>query len=642
MVIFYIYSFKPSHVITKVDNLKFRKICFTQQGFPRKATFRYICHIIDQNMKILWLDINSSYSHSSVALPAIHAQVSDNQQWEWCVVRGTINDNPGALAAAVAEHNPDVIAATFWLFTHQMQLEVLSRATQLLDNVKVICGGPEFLGDNEDFLRRNQFITAVIRGEGEEALPAWLDVTEKSSNINGSIPDEHVDGLPDCNHNYNHESEYKIRDLYSSVPGLCWIDTDGAYHDNGIARVADFAGLKYPEESPFFKWDKPFVQLETTRGCFNTCAFCVSGGEKPVRYQSLDQVRARLENIHAHGIKDIRVLDRTFNYDTARACEMLDIFTEYNDRMRFHLEIHPSLLSDALKDKLATLPKGLLHLEAGIQSLDSEVLAQSGRKGSLKSSLEGLRHLSSLANLETHADLIAGLPSYTLEMLCNDIATLVEIGVDELQIESLKVLPGTQMRIHSSETGLKFSPLPPYEILQTPSMTPYELKTAMKVSRMIDLYYNSPVWQSVTRNLIISNEGFIMAFTTHLNDIMVLDSPLSLERRGVILYEYCKTNHPGMLTEVSIAWIQAGCSLKKEPAGETVRIKNLEAFLETGLTSTPGTNALQLPRSILDIKYGVADPSHRYYLLTSHNRRILFGYDSLDHQPAPVFMAFIN
>ena len=50
-------------------------------------------------MKILWLDINSSYSHSSVALPAIHAQVRDNQNWEWCVVRGTINDKPGALAA---------------------------------------------------------------------------------------------------------------------------------------------------------------------------------------------------------------------------------------------------------------------------------------------------------------------------------------------------------------------------------------------------------------------------------------------------------------------------------------------------------------------------------------------------------------
>ena len=91
-------------------------------------------------MKILWLDINSSYSHSSVALPAIHAQVSDKEGWEWSVVRGTINDNPGNLAAAVAEHAPDVIAATFWLFTHQMQVEVLSRVVQLDDSVKIVCG----------------------------------------------------------------------------------------------------------------------------------------------------------------------------------------------------------------------------------------------------------------------------------------------------------------------------------------------------------------------------------------------------------------------------------------------------------------------------------------------------------------------
>lgn len=132
-------------------------------------------------MKILWLDINSSYSHSSVALPAIHAQVSDREDWEWCVVRGTINDNPGAIAAAVAEHKPDIIAATFWLFTHNMQIEVLSRAVQLLEDVKIICGGPEFLGDNEDFLRRNPFVTAVIRGEGEEALPEFLDKIDRRS-----------------------------------------------------------------------------------------------------------------------------------------------------------------------------------------------------------------------------------------------------------------------------------------------------------------------------------------------------------------------------------------------------------------------------------------------------------------------------
>ena len=557
-------------------------------------------------MKILWLDINSSYSHSSVALPAIHAQVSYHEDWEWSVVRGTINDNPGALAAAVAQECPDVIAATFWLFTHQMQLEVLSRSVQLLDEVKIVCGGPEFLGDNEDFLRKHSFVTAIVRGEGEEALPKFLEAIDDMS-------------------------------AWSGIEGLCWMDRSsdglagGHYKDNGTARVADFAALKYPEESPFFKWDKPFVQLETTRGCFNTCAFCVSGGEKPVRYQSLEQVHARLENICSHGIKDIRVLDRTFNYDIARACAMLDIFTKYEGRMRFHLEIHPSLLSDALKAKLTKLPKGLLHLEAGIQSLDATVLQESGRKGSLKSSVEGLNYLCSLHNIETHADLIAGLPSYTLEMLCTDISRLVGMGVNELQIESLKVLPGTHMRAKSKELGLRYSPLPPYEILQTPSMTPLDLKTAMQISRMIDFYYNAPAWQKVTRSLIREYPDFICRFTKHLSDIMVLDSPLSLDRRGIILYEYCKANHPEHTTNVSVAWIEAGCSLKKEPAGKITKIKGLDGYLAE-------TNAQ------LAVQYGVSDPSHRYYLLTpeTDSQTYLFGYDSLSHQPSPVFMAILN
>ena len=550
-------------------------------------------------MKILWLDINSSYSHSSVALPAIHAQVSGRDGWEWSVVRGTINDNPGTLAAAVAEQCPDVIAATFWLFTHRMQIEVLSRAIQLLEGTRVVCGGPEFLGDNEGFLRSYGFVTAVIRGEGERALPEFLD----------SIDD---------------------RTRWNTIEGLCWLSSgDGVYHDNGMARVADFASLRYPEESIFFNWDKPFVQLETTRGCFNTCAFCVSGGEKPVRYQSIEQVRSRLENICAHGINDIRVLDRTFNYDTERACEMLDLFEQYDGRMRFHLEIHPSLISETLKARLSSLPYGLLHLEAGIQSLDGKVLTESGRKGSLESSMQGLKFLCSSDNMQTHADLIAGLPEYSLEMLCSDIATLVDIGVDELQVESLKVLPGTQMRINADDKGLKYSPLPPYEVLQTPLMSPSELRMAMHISRMLDLYYNQEVWQKVIKELICTYPDFIMRFTSHLRDMMVLDSPVSLERRGVILYDYCKMHHPEMLVGISVSWIQGGFSLKKEPAGCNVRIKNLDAFLkENGY--------------VMSVEYGNASPGHRYYLLTSGGSRILFGYDSEYHQPAPVFMAYCN
>jgi radical SAM superfamily enzyme YgiQ (UPF0313 family) len=558
-------------------------------------------------MKVLWLDINSSYSHSSVALPAIHAQMLGNNECEWVVVRGTINDDPGTLAAQVAEYQPDIIAATFWLFTHQMQIETLSRAVQLLENTKVICGGPEFLGNNEDFLQRHKFITAVLRGEGEISMPRWLDLWLR--------PDE-----------------------WHSVEGLCWLSDDGKYHDNGIARVSDFASLHYPENSKFFKWDKPFVQLETTRGCFNTCGFCVSGGEKPVRQQSLEQVASRLENIHNHGIKDIRVLDRTFNYDTDRACKMLDLFSSYAGKMRFHLEIHPAMMSEQLKEKLKTLPKGLLHLEAGIQSLDRQVLESCGRKGSLKASLEGLKYLCSLDNIEVHADLIAGLPLYTLPMICNDVRTLAEMDVDELQLESLKVLPGTRMKNEADILQLKYSPLPPYEILRTPVMTPSELKTAMHISRMLDFYYNCHAWQGVIRKLISSDSDFIISFTMYLKKMMVLDSPLSLERRGLLLFDYCIEKYPQMLTDISVAWIKAGCSLKKKPAETIAKAKHVN--IGNGTVCITDHYLEMADKTFkMEIRFGTPDPSHKYFILPYSEGYFLFGYDSQEHQPAPSFMA---
>ena len=42
-------------------------------------------------MKILWIDLNSSYAHSSLALPALHAQIMTDPSIEWEIVSATIN-----------------------------------------------------------------------------------------------------------------------------------------------------------------------------------------------------------------------------------------------------------------------------------------------------------------------------------------------------------------------------------------------------------------------------------------------------------------------------------------------------------------------------------------------------------------------
>ena len=542
-------------------------------------------------MKILWLDLNSSYAHSSLALPALHAQMATNDSFEWEIVSATINENVGMVTNSIYHHHPDIIAATNWLFNHEQLLHILSRAKALLPYCRIALGGPEFLGDNEDFLRKNPFVDCVFRGEGEEVFPQWLQ--------------------------YQNQPEQ-----WDTVTGLCYLDKKNLYHDNGIARVMNFVHLIPPEKSSFFNWSKPFVQLETTRGCFNTCAFCVSGGEKPVRTLPIETIRERLMEIHRHGIKNVRVLDRTFNYNNKRAKELLNLFLEFSPDICFHLEIHPALLSEELKKELAGLPKGLLHLEAGIQSLREPVLEQSRRMGRLSDALDGLKYLCSLHNMETHADLIAGLPLYHLSEIFEDIHTLAEYGAGEIQLESLKLLPGTEMRRRAEELGIQYSPLPPYEVLQTREISVDELQTAHYLSRLLDGFYNTPTWQNITRMLILENPHFLHELLDHLVQADIIDTPLSLERRGLILYNFCKNHYPDYLTQVSIAWIEAGMSLKKVPA-EKVRTKR------------------QVPPESWEVIYGSYREKLRLCFLPvdEDGHGYWFGFESEIQKIEPVFKA---
>ena len=543
-------------------------------------------------MKILWIDLNSSYAHSSLALPALHAQIMTDPSIEWEIVSATINENTGMIVDEIYRHRPDILAATTWLFNHEQLMHVASRVKALLPEACLVLGGPEFLGDNEEFLRKNPFVDCVFRGEGEEVFPQWLT----------------------C---WNHPEQWH------TVPGLCYLTPNKEYKDNGIARVLNFAGLVPPEQSRFFNWSKPFVQLETTRGCFNTCAFCVSGGEKPVRTLSIESIRRRLQLIHAHGIKNVRVLDRTFNYNPRRAKELLRLFLEFHPDIRFHLEIHPALLSEELKEELSLLPKGLLHLEAGIQSLREPVLEKSRRMGKLSDALDGLRFLCALPNMETHADLIAGLPLYHLHEIFEDVRTLAGYAAGEIQLESLKLLPGTEMRRRAEELGIKYSPLPPYEVLQTHEISVSELQTARQLSRLLDGFYNTPAWQALTRELILNDEQFLHRFLAYLTKANLIDQPMSLEKRGLILYEFCKQNYPEYQIQATIAWIEAGMSLKKLPA-EKVWTKR------------------QIPPATWNIIYGEYKESLRLCFLPADEKGehgYWFGFESEIQKASPVFKA---
>ena len=163
-------------------------------------------------MRIVWLDLNCSYAHSSLALSALHAQVMHRTDVVWEVVHTTTGESVGTAVDAIYAHCPDVVAATAWLFTHEHLLHIIARVKALLPQVVVILGGPEFLGDNERYLHHHPEVDCVLRGEGEESFARWLDV-------------------------WNHPT------AWCDIDGLCYIDkSTHDFHDNALARVMNFAG----------------------------------------------------------------------------------------------------------------------------------------------------------------------------------------------------------------------------------------------------------------------------------------------------------------------------------------------------------------------------------------------------------------
>lgn len=549
-------------------------------------------------LNLTWLDLNASYSHASLALPAIEAQ-SHRLDWEglsgvpelkWQKVSGTIKSNINELVAQVISTRPDIVCATLWLFNHDVVLQVLSRVKTLLPHCTIALGGPEFLGDNQTFLRKNRFVDLVLRGEGEHAFYAWLKSYNESVTV-GSM--------------------WNIA-LWKNVPGLCYLEQD-MYRDQGTARVMAFDELIPPEESRFFPWEKPFVQLETTRGCFNTCRFCVSGGDKPVRNLSPEQIKVRLDHLYQKGVRNVRVLDRTFNGNEARSIGMLQLIEQAYPGMCFHLEIHPALLSPALRDQLRKMTPGKLHLEAGLQSLQEAVIGLAGRHGNCADAMEGIQFLKGLTHFQTHTDLIAGLPAYTYAATMADICTLIETGVTEIQMESLKVLPGTPFRERAEEFGLVFSQRPPYEVLQSDVLGLNELNRLLKISRVLDEYYNADAWREVIRTLVQSDPAFLEHFLDWLIARELDEASCSPEKRGELLYEYCGKHLPTQLPWVTFHWVKNGFSLKKKPAERLY-------------------------------KYRSNQPQFYYFALDDSFRgcRYIFGFDKMQKKAVPQYMHTIS
>ena len=534
--------------------------------------------------RLVFLTVNSSFSHSSLALPLLHSACKTLEQWQWLRYDMTNESDIMSAVQEICSYQADLLVSDLYLFNRRTALEVLHRYHTLDPDCRIAVGGPECLGSGaDDLLKQYPWIDCVFRGEGESIFRQYL---------------EQFDAESSC--------------LNRIIPAA------------GNAVFQEWSDSDYPVNDEFFVTDKPFVQIETSRGCPMRCLYCTSGNTQ-TRYRSPEQVRTELNLLKERNIQEIRVLDRTFNLPQERGAALLRMFREEFPQMRFHLELHPQFLNETLQEELQKALPGQLHIEVGIQCLASQVQQYAGRNSNTAAVLKGLDFLCQQTAFETHADLLAGLPGQKWEHIISDTTTLMQFNTGEIQLEILKVLPGTPLREIAAEHDIRYSRSTPYDVMQSRTMSVGDIQNVRDLSRLLDLTYNHRYLHLPLLAMSRECPDFVTRLLAFFHQFGGNASVLwNLKKRFLFLLDFCREyNLPQGQLALAYQWLLAGFQPGQGPDEYTFKTAHIppEAVLELG--SAECLNARETRYWIFPM------PDKIYYL--AYNRNFVLN------QPAAVW-----
>ena len=175
----------------------------------------------------------------------------------------------------------------------------------------------------------------------------------------------------------------------------------------------------------------------------------------------------------ARRVPQIKLVDRTFNYDAGRARDIWSFILAHNRESRFHFEIGAHLLDDPSLELLARVPAGMFQFEIGVQSTLPETLAAIGRRAALETLEENVRRLRRAGNIHLHLDLIAGLPGEGYRPFLASIDRVAALRPHHLQVEPVKLLPGSPLRRQAAQrwgsASTRILPTPPWPPPSSPT-----------------------------------------------------------------------------------------------------------------------------------------------------------------------------
>ena len=411
-------------------------------------------------MKILFTTLHAKYVHSSLALPYLASSCASLTGLEFQILELTVNEQQDQLLSQLHAAAADVILFSCYIWNTELTLKLASDLKQLAPETVMVLGGPEVSFGSFEMLLRNRAIDCIVRGEGEATARDLLLALR--------------DGSP-----------------LEPIPGITYREGDEVVANPEREAIAELDLIPSPFAAGLVDLAKPLVYYETSRGCPFSCAFCMSSIDSGVRPFPMARIERDLSILLEGGAQTIKLVDRTFNYDPARANQIWRFILEQKPASKFHFEIAADLLTGENLALLAQVPPGLFRFEIGVQSGGEETLAQVERSSSLARLFENVRRLKAETKVTVHLDLVAGLPGESLHGFLESLQGLFELRPDHIQVEALKVMKGTPMRGIARKERYAYAEAAPYKVLRTPWLSFAEIRRIDGISRLLDLLYNS-------------------------------------------------------------------------------------------------------------------------------------------------------
>lgn len=410
-------------------------------------------------MKLLLTTLNSKYIHSNLAIRYLRSYCQD-LSIEIELKEFNVNQHLDYIFAEIYKTRANIVAFSCYIWNITPILELCSNLKKVLPDLQIVLGGPEVSFDPEAVLLENPELDWIIKGEGEETFRELLNLL-----IQGKKPD--------------------------LIPGLVYRQGEKMIVGPDRPFMVDLDQIPSPFYAHFEEYENKLVYYESSRGCPFNCQYCLSSTFKGVRTFSRERIEQDLYRLVNAGVKKVKFVDRTFNFDPDHALHIMKFLLEHQRETTFHFEITAHLLNDEIIEFLQDAPTGLFQFEIGVQSTHESTLKQIKRVDDFERITQVVKQLLSLKNIHLHLDLIAGLPKEDYQRFQKSFNDVFQLRPSNLQLGFLKLLKGSGIRENYQEYGYEFLEQPPYEILSNNLMSFDEILELKMVEDLLETFYNS-------------------------------------------------------------------------------------------------------------------------------------------------------